>query len=377
MRDSLRCSRLCIVSACLLFLSGCRVFDGLHETPSHYPDTVSYEAPLLQNRLKNLSIALDTSDFSKHHEVMITYRDLWGQRHGGGRFNVKDIVEKEFLRVVDENFRRPINDEPAAVLLKITPRKLVVEKEWSKASCDIAFEISLIDPQQELMRPYHSNVYETRMCGAHQAGSRSVPLAVYRSVQNIAASFIHEFAQERQKVSRMAALSRAPTSSNNARLRSMKYDNVEKSCVQGRCEIDCNDEEPFQADQWARSQIREQCRGKLGLPLERIRLVFPRSDYDEHTRRWSYRFMAYVRTPIFMNYDPTTRRGLCVGDLGLLKTSIEEASLKMQNYVKQEMRIRAGIVVDGTDAAVAKIRFDEFTTERESETVRFSFRLIY
>ncbi len=87
--------------------------------------------------------------------------------------------------------------------------------------------------------------------------------------------------------------------------------------------------------------------------------------------------MAYVRTPIFMNYDPTTRRGLCVGDLGLLKTSIEEASLKMQNYVKQEMRIRAGIVVDGTDAAAAKIRFDEFTTERESETVRFSFRLIY
>lgn len=366
-----------LLLVCLGVLSGCGVFRELHETPDPYPAASGYEEPLLQNRLRNLSVALDVSDFKGRQETMISYRGMMGGRDNGGTFNVKAIVEKEFERLIDENFRRPVGDEQAAVLLKVTSRKLVVEKRWSRTDCDMAFEISLIDPQQELTRPYHQSVYEVRKSGAHRARSRSVPLVIYQSVQEVASSFVHEFAQERQKVNRLMALARAPTSANNARLRSMKYGNADASSVRGRCDIDCNGEEPFQADQWARSQIKEQCRGKLGLPLERVRLVFPRSDYDERTRRWSYQFVAYARTPLFMDYDPATRRGLCVGDLGLLKTSAEEASLKMQNYVRQEMRIRTGVVVDGTDGAAAKIRFDEFTTERESETVRFSFRLIY
>lgn len=367
----------CLLALAFLLVSGCGVFRELHETPDPYPDASGYEEPLLQNRLRNLAVALDMSDFKGRRETMISYRGMMGGRDNGGTFDVKAIVEKEFSRLIDENFRRPVGDEQAAVLLKVTSKKLVVEKRWSRTDCDMAFEVSLIDPQQELTRPYHQSVYDIRKSGAHRARSHQVPLVIYQSVQDVAASFIHEFAQERQKVNRLMALARAPTAVENARLRSMKYENESASSVRGRCEIDCNGEEPFQADQWARSQIREQCRGKLGLPLERVRIVFPRSDYDERMKRWFYQFVAYARTPLFMDYDPATRRGICIGDLGLLKVSAEEASLKMQNYVKQEMRVRTGIVVDGTAGDAAKIRFDAFTTERETETVRFSFRLVY
>jgi hypothetical protein len=113
---------------------------------------------------------------------------------------------------------------------------------------------------------------------------------------------------------------------------------------------------------------------KLGIEEERVRVVFLNERLDNATKTWSYEFATFPRSKIVLNYDPVTRVGTCIADMGLLGLSEEKTSQLMMKYIKKEMDSRAGIAGSGAEAT---IRYDSFKTDSRYGLLIVTFRNIY
>ena len=151
---------------------------------------------------------------------------------------------------------------------------------------------------------------------------------------------------------------------------------------QGRCEVQCNDYEGFQAKAWANAKIAVACQTKLGIiDPERVRILYDMENFDENAQ-WTFVFRAFGRSPMILSFDKFDNHGQVVGDIDLMnvknnnKMDIEKAVEKLKNFVLSQMGSFAGAVSLDAQKGKALVRFDDFKMDATNNLVTINFRLV-
>lgn len=356
----------------LALLCGC-ASDRLLKEPGAIPAYVEkYATDRLGVRTSGIPVSIDLEDCVEN--AMISSRGISGGTSTMGFFPVKGVVKRELERIVSDNFRMVLPDEQPLVELKVSSALIIVRESWSNISSEIELQFELLNPHHD-DKPYFSRKYK-KMCKGRLENKKIVPLCVYETVQTIARDFINDVSKDPSLAARLELLSPSGTAKNvkAASLKSLSFGAESNGLFPGKCEVLCNDWEGFKTDKWARRQIEESCRMKLGIEEERVRVVYLNERLDSDTQTWKYEFATFPRAKIVLNYDPITRRGSCIADMGLLGLTEEETSKYMKRYIVSEMNARAGLAGSGAKAA---IRYDKFKTNAKFGLLIVTFRNVY
>jgi hypothetical protein len=355
-----------------LMVAGCASDRMLREPESIPAFVTEYTTSRLGVRTSGIPVSIDLEDCVE--SAMISSRGLSGGTSTLGFFPVKNVVHRELQRIVSDNFRMVLPEEQPMVELKVSSALIIVRESWSNINCEMELEFALLNPHHD-DKPYFSRKYKKK-CVGRLENKRIVPLCVYETVQKIVKQFVGDVSKDPSLAARLESLSPlgAVKTVKAASLRSLSFGAESKGMFPGKCEVMCNDWEGFKTDKWARRQIEESCRMKLGIEEERVRVVFLNEKLDNATKTWSYEFATFPRSKIVLNYDPVTRVGTCIADMGLLGLSEEKTSQLMMKYIKKEMDSRAGIAGSGAEAT---IRYDSFKTDSRYGLLVVTFRNIY
>ena len=355
-----------------VFFSGCAT-DRMLKEPDAIPAYVQeYTTERLGARTSGIPVSIDLEDCVE--SAMISSRGLSGGTSAMGFFPVKDVVRRELARIVSDNFRMVLPDEQPMVELKLSSALIVVKESWSNISCEMELQFELLNPHHA-DKPYFSRKYK-KLCTGRLENKKIVPLCVYETVQKIVKKFVDDVSKDSSLAARLESLSPSgiAKSVKPPSLKSLSFGTEDNGVFSGRCEVFCNDWEGFKTDKWARRQIEESCRMKLGIEEERVRVVFLNENLDNATKTWKYEFATFPRSKIVLNYDPVSRSGSCIADMGLLGMSEEKTSELMKQHITREMDSRAGLAGSGAKAA---IRYDSFKTNARYGLLIVTFRNVY
>ena len=356
----------------LLAAGGC-AFTGVRREPMP-PLTFRYALPRLQAVLHDIPVVIDYVDCVEM--AMVNKRSVFGSTSFAGTFPLRRIVLREFGHFVDENMRNPMDGEAEKVVIKIYSKRILVEQKWSKSHAEMVFDIQLLDSRSEDSRPYFRSSFKGEYTSVHKE-DEVVPEAVYRSVGSIVSSFSKALADDKAAMRRLSLLARPDARTVPPSLRSIEFGAIRNGVVSGRCEVECNDWDGFGADKWARGQINGSCCMKLGIEPDRIRVVYMSDVYDVKDKAWRYSFKAFARTPMVVDYDPVSRTGLCIGDMGLLGVSVQKAAVKMREFVVSQMKAHGGAVSSADGIDDVRVRFHEMKTDGMNNLLQIGFSLPY
>ena len=365
--------RKCIASIALLALVGGCAFTGVRREPKPAP-TYAYANPGLQSALHDIPVSIDYVDCVEM--AMVNKRSIFGSTSFSGTFPLRRIVLREFGRFVNENMRTPLDGEAEKVVLKIYSKRILVEQGWSKSRAEMVFDVLLLDSRSESARPYFRGSFKGEWSSEHE-DDEVVPESVYRSIGVIVSAFAKALHADRSAMRRLSLVARPDARIAPPSLRSIDFGELRGGVLSGGCEVDCNDWDGFNADKWARGQINSSCCMKLGIDPSRVRVVYMSDMYDPAAKRWKYEFRAFARAPIVLDYDPATRSGVCIGDLGLLGLSMRDAAYRMKSFIIAEMKTHAGAVKSANGMAETSVRFNELKSDPASNLLHIGFSLPY
>ena len=353
-------------------LCGC-TFTGLRQEPKSLPQ-FSYAAPGASGVLQRIPVSVDLSECVE--TAMVSEHGSFGGNSFAGTVPLREIMRRELEKMTKNVFRSPVEGEREALAIRITSQKVIINQRRSVAECEMEFYISVEDPVHDDIKPYFRGSFNGRGSGRHR-DDRLVPGSVYVAANEVVENFLGSFCEDRIALRRLPELLCAGENLTPPKLQSIRFKEAANGCLAGECSVACNEWDGFDADRWARQNIKAQCQMKLGVEPERTRVVFRKDEYDVATKVWKYHFVAYVRAPLVMDYDPATKSGLCVGDLGLLNLSADEAAKRMKKYVMSEMRSRGGAVTSAEGNDETLVRFDDFRSDVENNRITMRFRLVY
>lgn len=359
--------------ALLLVVAGGCTFTGVRREPAS-PPTFKYANPQLQAALHDIPVAIDYADCVE--TAMVNKRSIFGSVSFAGTFPLRHIALREFGRFIDENMRSPLDGEAEKVVLKIYSKRILVEQKWSKSHAAMIFDVQLLDPKSEDARPYFRGSFRGEWNSVNK-DDMLVPESVYKCIWNIVSDFSAALAADRSAMRRLSLVAQPQGRLNPPSLREISFGEISNGVVPGKCVVDCNGWDGFNADKWARGQINSSCCMKLGSAPDRVRVVFFYDSYDADTKRWSYQFKAFVRAPMVIDYDPVKRSGICIGDMGLLNLTADAAAFKMKDFVIGEMRARAGAVGSASGLGEVRVRFGAVSSDPVGNTMQMEFNLPY
>lgn len=363
-----------VAAAIMLVVAGGCAFTGVRREPSS-PPTFKYANPKLQAALHDIPVVIDYVDCVE--TAMVNKRSIFGSVNFSGTFPLRHIALREFGRFIDENMRSPLDGETEKAVLKIYSKMILVEQKWSKSHAEMVFDVQLLNPKSEDARPYFRGSFRSEWSSGHKDDT-VVPESVYKCIGQIVREFATALAADRSAMRRLALVAQPQRRLAPPSLKKIDFGDINNGVVSGMCEVDCNEWGGFDTDKWARGQINSSCCMKLGVEPERMRVVYSADTYDEVRKRWHYEFKAFVRAPMVIDYDPLFSSGVCIGDLGLLNLSLEDAAPKMEEFVISRMRTRAGAVSSASGLNDVHVRFGKVKPDPVDNTIiRMEFSLKY
>ena len=186
-------SRLAAFGALAFALAGCSTPDVLRE-PQDIPALVSsYEIPGLHEKTGDVPVILDLSECVEMAAVSST--GFSGRSSIAGRFPVRDLVQREFSKVVSANFRTTLPDEHPMLVLEVRSERVQVSRSWSKVHCQMTFSVRIVDPVSTDRKPYFSRKYDM-VADEMQRKKEEVPMCVYEEIQKFAKRFLEDIPRE-------------------------------------------------------------------------------------------------------------------------------------------------------------------------------------
>lgn len=174
-------------------LAGCSTPDALVE-PNNIPSLVkTYEIPGLKERTGNVPVILDLTECVE--SAVLSSVGFSGKSSIAGRFPVRELVQREFNKVVAGNFRMALPDEHPKLVIIVASEQIMVERSWSKLKCDMVFSVKIVDPEDAGRKPYLYKKYPLSAKGEHRKKDE-VPVCVYETVQNFARKFLEDIPKE-------------------------------------------------------------------------------------------------------------------------------------------------------------------------------------
>ena len=179
-------------SAVLLGFVGCSTPALLRE-PENIPSLVtSYEVPGLRARAGNVPVILDLSECVEM--AAVSSIGFSGRSSIAGYFPVRELVKREFNKVIAGNFRTTLPDEHPKLILEVRSESLQVSRSWSKVKCSMTFAVRIVDPVSADRKPYFAQKY-VMSSEEMQKDKGVVPVCVYEEVQKFAKRFLEDIPQ--------------------------------------------------------------------------------------------------------------------------------------------------------------------------------------
>ena len=186
----------------LALAGGCASVGELTE-PKDIPALVtSYRIAGLEARTGDVATMLDLDSCTESAVLMSV--GLSGVPSVAGHFPVRQLVAREFQKVVVGNFRTVMPEEEPKLEMRVVSDRLSVRRSWSHVKAEMAFEVQLVDPEHN-RRPYFRKNY----CLSAESVQRrkdEVPLCVYSCIQKLARSFLEDVSKDSLVIARLKAL---------------------------------------------------------------------------------------------------------------------------------------------------------------------------
>ena len=310
-------------------------------------------------------------------ECMVTRLDWLGDAKSDAKFASGSIVERVFHKIAWSLFHVAAQNEQPAAIFRVRIQRNTAREALGDIKATVDLKIEIARPESEAV--CFSEAFEATTT-APWTDRKAVPEAFYHALESVIADFAAKWrgcgavATLRKWRGEMAAETVPPS------LKAIEWTHSGDAWI-GTCEVLCNGYEGFEAKAWANAQIAAACRMKLGgIEPERVRIVYDGEGdddrYDPDAKEWRFRFYTFARTRVALSFDKTTRHGVVIGDLELMKMNVEQASEELKRFAQDEMDSRAGKVSRDAPKGKADLRFDEFVHDKTYNLVTHTFRLL-
>lgn len=397
MNDSTKMVVAAVLLATALLAGGCAVLDetftsfglsgmttpqreqGVLTEPDFPPEAVSYAAEKAY-RTMSVPVRLRVPDRNLHFSVISHKDNMLATPYVVSNFAGGEIVGREFEKVLEANFRKPVVGEAPIAEMAVRIVSVAIEqpsdREQMTSSIRLNIEIVKLDGKETA---YSKSIDATAT--APWKNRSLVPEAFYAALFDATGQFTADWEQSGglDAVARWAGDAGPGMVPVPAELREITWEaGIGKGGVQrGHCTVACNGFEGFRAKHWANAQIAEACRTKLGnIEPERVRVVYDDERYDAATGTWEFAFRCFARCERILDFNPITEMGTVIGDLGLMKMKAEEATEVLKAYVFEEMRSHSGPVTrEHQKKKEAYVRFDGMRTDAAYNLIIIDFHL--
>jgi len=192
---------LCVIGI-LALAGGCASVGELVE-PKDIPALVtSYRIAGLGARTGDVATMLDVDECTEY--AILSSVGLSGVPSVAGHFPVRQLVAREFQKVVVGNFRTVMPEEEPKLEVRITSNRMSVSRSWSRVKASMSFEVQLVDPEHN-RRPYFRKTYQLSS-ESIQRRKDEVPICVYSCIQNLARNFLEDISKDSLVLARLRAL---------------------------------------------------------------------------------------------------------------------------------------------------------------------------
>lgn len=319
----------------------------------------------------DVAAAFDYSNCSQ--SVLLTEDTPWGTVRSIASVPLRDVVRRQFESVFSGFFRSPeIAEGPDVTVNVVSSRSILKKSGQGSVRSDVEFSVTVTDAdgRKILLSKRYQAAGEGRWDGS------SVPLPIYRCAHEIASKFFADISK-RHVLEKLEGLKAEGVEVREPVLLAFEMKpSSEPGVFGGSCRLACNDWDASRAANWLRTRLDDRAHDQLGVPLERVRVIYEENAYDAKKSEWHVRFKAYARVPWFLEYDRFSRTGVCAVDLELARLSAQQGAEKMKDYVMQEMNRRGIVFEDGKPVDGAGVRFDEFKTDKHYNIISCAFKLI-
>lgn len=178
-----------------LMLSGCSSLPVLDE-PNPIPMSVSsYKAHELQGKSDQVSVALDVADCVE--AAMLVSKGVFGGTSVEAAYPVRQAIEREFQRVIDDNFCEPVDGKDDLILRVSTMRVMLTQTRFTYTS-DISLTVRLMHPD-ESRAPLFRKTYRAKSSGSMDDDDE-IPNCFYEALQSIAENVATDLASNKKLV---------------------------------------------------------------------------------------------------------------------------------------------------------------------------------
>lgn len=319
----------------------------------------------------DVAAVFDYSNCSQ--SALLTEDTPWGTVRSVASVPLRDVVRRQFESVFSDFFRSPeIAEGPDVTVSVVSSRSILKKSGQGSVRSDFEFSVTVTDSdgRKILLSKRYQAAGEGRWDGS------SVPLPIYRCAHEIASKFFADISK-RHVLEKLEGLKTEGVEVREPVLLAFEMKpSSEPGVFGGSCRLVCNDWDASRAANWLRTRLDDRAHDQLGVPLERVRVIYEENAYDAKKSEWHVRFKAYARVPWFLEYDRFSRTGVCAVDLELAKLSAQQGAEKMKEYVMQEMNRRGIVFEDGMPVDGAGVRFDEFKTDKRYNIISCAFKLV-
>lgn len=307
---------------------------------------------------------------------LVTQNDFLGDSKGVAVFSASDIVVHKFKKLFSSNFHTVCGDEKPVMVFSVKIDAASAKKENFRDIVESTLVAQIKMTNQDCSKVCYSKKF-TSTVSAVWDDKNSVPSAFYLAVDDLMEAFIIDWNKNSSWKDIVQWRNKSDKTKRPPSLKTIEWSKNDDIWL-GRCEVNCNDYEGFEAKSWANMQIANVCRTKLGnIERERVRVLYDVEKFDEQSRKWILEFRTFARTKMALSFNPVTRHGLVVGDVELISAnSVEEASDILKKYVLKEMQSHGRLVGNIGEENQARVRFDNFDTDTAYNIITIRFRLI-
>lgn len=343
--------------------------------PNVLPEAETYETHSAY-RTMDVPAILNVPDRATDFAVVSSLGSLIGHRYVSAILPGGIIVEREFGKVRDANFRKPVDGELPVATFAVRVHSAEVTQSSPDSPVDVVLHLNV-----EVAKPDGGEIaYSKSMevsASAPWVDKTRVPDAFYQALFSSIAQVLGDWDQSDgpETVARWGG--KALPGAVPPELHAIAWTGEGSGVHRGHCTVSCNGWGGFQTKHWANAQIAAACRTKLGdIEENRVRVLYDEESYDESRGRWTFAFRCFARNEKVLEFDAITGTGRVIGDLGLLKMTPERAARVLKDYVLSEMESHVGIVTSEHRTAEAFVRFDNYRTDETLNLITIDFRLL-
>lgn len=181
---------------CALVFSGCSSLPVLTE-----PDPVPACVPTYKDSgLEGFSNVVVDFDFSDCVQgAMLVSKGVFGGVAVEAAYPVRNVVEREFLRMASDNFAVSTNNSPVDIVVHVSTMRMLLIRTQSTYSSDLSLTIKVFNSASDKSASIFRKTYRAKSTGSVEDDDE-IPQCFYEAVQSIVSEFVTDISANRNLI---------------------------------------------------------------------------------------------------------------------------------------------------------------------------------